>query len=158
MTSKLEQEYKACLEAVEKGDESAKTKLAWYKLSGVGGCEIDTNGAVALLEERVKAEDAEAMWMLSVCCEFGRGCEQDIPRAETLREQSHKRGNEVGRILVENGGYNERGTGYLKVERLPSLGYYHRFYCYGDCCGAKNVDGVCKLLSVAPWITLDLNG
>ncbi len=114
MTSK-EEDYKACLEAVERGDESAKTKLAWYKLSGVGGCEIDTNGAVALLEERVKDKDAEAMWMLGVCNEFGRGCEQDISRAEKLYKQSSEGGNEIGKILVENKNeYYSRGSGYLK--------------------------------------------
>ena len=113
MTSK-EEDYKACLEAVERGDDSAKTKLAWYKLSGVGGCEIDTNGAVALLEERVKDKDAEAMWMLGVCNEFGRGCEQDISRAEMLYKQSSDGGNEIGKILVENKDEeHSRGSGYL---------------------------------------------
>ena len=110
-----EQDYKAVLEAVEKGDESAKTKLAWYKLSGVGGCEIDTNGAVVLLEERVKDKDTEAMWMLGVCNEFGRGCEQDISRAEELYQQSNEGGSEIGEILVENKDEeHERGCGYLR--------------------------------------------
>ena len=114
MTSK-EEEFNAVLEAVKRGDESAKTKLAWYKLSGVGGCEIDTNGAVALLEERVKDKDAEAMWMLGVCNEFGRGCEQDISRAERLYIQSSYGGNEIGKILVENKSKEHvRGSGYLK--------------------------------------------
>ncbi len=114
MTSK-EEDYKSCLEAVERGDESAKTKLAWYKLSGVGGCKIDTNGAVELLEERVKKSDAEAMWMLGVCYEFGRGCEQDISRAEMLYQQSSEGGYEIGKILVENKiEDHSRGDGYLK--------------------------------------------
>ena len=114
MTSK-EEDYKAVLEAVERGDDSAKTKVAWYKLSGVGGCEIDANGAVALLEERVKDKDAEAMWMLGVCNEFGRGCEQDISRAEELYKQSGDGGNEIGKILVRNKDEeHSRGCGYLK--------------------------------------------
>ena len=114
MTSK-EEEYKACLEAVERGDDSAKTKLAWYKLTGVGGCKVDTNGAVALLEERVKDEDAEAMWMLGVCNEFGRGCEQNISRAEELYKQSSEGGSDIGRILVKNKNEEHpRGSGYLK--------------------------------------------
>ena len=116
MTSK-EEEYKACLEAVERGDKSSKTKVAWYKLSGVGGCEIDTNGAVALLEERVKDKDAEAMWMLGVCNEFGRGIEQDIERAEELYEQSRGGRNEIGEILDENKDEEHpRGSGYLMYE------------------------------------------
>ena len=108
-----EQDYKAVLEAVEKGDESAKTKLAWYKLSGVGGCEIDTNGAVALLEERVKDKDAEAMWMLGLCNEFGRGCEQDIERAVMLYKQSSEGGNKIGKLLVRNDIMRSRGSGHL---------------------------------------------
>ncbi len=109
------------LEAVEGGDESAKTKLAWYKLSGVGGCEIDTNGAVALLEERVKDNDAEAMWMLGVCSEFGRGCEQDIKKAKMLYKQSRRRRNGIGKILAKNKSEchsrgNSRGTGYLRYQ------------------------------------------
>ena len=40
-----------------RGEESAKTKLAWYKLSGMGGAKVDVDGAVKLLEERVKGKD-----------------------------------------------------------------------------------------------------
>ncbi len=110
-----EERYKAVLESVKGGDDKAKTKLAWYKLSGDGGCEIDTNGAVALLEERLKEDDTEAMWMLGVCNEFGRGCEQDLSRAEELYEQSSEGGNEIGRILVENKDEeHSRGSGYLR--------------------------------------------
>ena len=75
-----EQEYKDAMNAVERGENSAKTKVAWYKLSGHGGAEKDENGAVVLLEERVKEGDAEAMWMLGVCNEFGVGTEQNIKR------------------------------------------------------------------------------
>ena len=46
----------------------------------------DADAAVALLEEKVKDGDAEAMWMLGVCCEFGMGMEQDVERAEQLYE------------------------------------------------------------------------
>ncbi len=113
MTSK-EEDYKSAIESVEKGDESAKTKLAWYKLSGVGGCEIDTNGAVALLEERVKAYDTEAMWMLGVCYEFGIGCKQDIERAEELYKESSNKKNNFGKVLLEN----ERRSGGLATKRL----------------------------------------
>ena len=68
-TSKEEEEkqYKDTVKAVESGDNKAKTKLAWYKLSGCGGCEIDVDDAVALLEERVKDKDTDAMWMLGLC-------------------------------------------------------------------------------------------
>ncbi len=116
-TTTTEQDYKTVLKAVERGDKSAKTKLAWYKLSGVGGCEIDVDGAVALLEKRVKANDAEAMWMLGVCYEFGRGCEQDIEKAELLYCKSRKKNN-VNNILVWYGKWTPKGSGYLTITRL----------------------------------------
>ena len=113
-----EQEYKNALDAVERGDESAKTKLAWYMLSGRGGAAVNAKGAVALLEERVKVGDAEAMWMLGVCSEFGIGIEQDIERATKLYGQSKRRGNVIGKNLVQNGEEHERGSGYLRINSL----------------------------------------
>ncbi len=103
-----EQDYEAVLSAVESGDNSAKTKLAWYKLSGLGGCKIDTNGAVALLEERVKDRDSDAMWMLGGCSEFGIGAELNRKRSESLYKQSSEEGNETGEFLLDRNS-NERG-------------------------------------------------
>ena len=54
MMSKEKAGYKEILRAVEGGDNKAKTKLAWYKLSGCGGAVVDADGAVVLLEERRK--------------------------------------------------------------------------------------------------------
>ena len=116
MTSE-EQEYEDALNAVERGDNSAKTVVAWYKLSGHGGAVKDENGAVVLLEERVKERDAEAMWMLGVCDEFGIGTEQNIERAEELYKKSSERENKIGKILMKNKRY-ERGSGYLNIKRL----------------------------------------
>ena len=109
-----EAEYEAVLEAVKNGDNKSKTKLAWFKLSGCGGVKIDENGAAALLEERVKDKDTDAMWMLGLCNEFGVICKQDIKRAESLYEQSRDGGNVVGEFLFENG-KNERGSGVMNV-------------------------------------------
>ncbi len=104
MTKSEEKEYKSVLSALERGYKYAKTRLAWFKLAGVGGCEVDVEGAVALLEERVKEGiDAEAMWMLGVCCESGRGIEQDHERALKLFQESSKRSN-IGRILFSTRG------------------------------------------------------
>ena len=112
-----ELKYDEVMNAVERGDESAKTKLAWLKLSGLGGCEIDDDGAVALLEERVKEGDGEAMWMLGVCGEYGRGTEQDIERAEMLYKQSSARGNEIGTFFEKHDKY-VRGSWEMKMECL----------------------------------------
>ena len=112
--SKEEAEYKEILRAVEGGDNEAKTKLAWYKLSGCGGAEVDEEGAVALLEERVKDKDVEAIWMLGLCYEYGMGIEQDLRRAEELYKESRDGGSEIGKFLAENG-RNERGSGKMNA-------------------------------------------
>ena len=96
-------DYEEVLSAVEKGDESAKTELAWYKLCGVGGARKDVDDAVGLLEERMKAGDGEAMWMIGLCKEYGLGTEQDIEGAEKLYVQSRETGNDIGKILSSKG-------------------------------------------------------
>ena len=110
-------DYEAVLSAVEKGDDRAKTELAWYKLCGGGGAKKDVDEAVILLEERVKDRDGEAMWMLGLCKEYGLGTEQDIEGAEKLYKQSRKAGNEIGKILVSK---SLRGSlsGRMKINCL----------------------------------------
>ena len=112
-----EEKYRNVLRAVEGGDNKAKTKLAWYKLSGYGGAEIDEGGATMLLKERVKNKDVEAMWMLGLCYEYGMGCEQDLTRAETLYDQSCDGGNVIGKFLKEARDNNARGSGMMKVRK-----------------------------------------
>ena len=109
--------YKGVVSAVESGDEKARTKLAWYKLSGRGGAEVDVDGAVVLLEERAKDKDAEAMWMLGMCCEYGMGCEQDLERAESLYKQCGEGGSVIGKFLVWNERC-ERGSGVVVAKCL----------------------------------------
>ena len=111
---KEEAEYKELEKAVESGDDTAKTRLAWYLLSGCGGAKVDWDRAVALLKERGKNKDSDAMWMLGICKEYGIGCEQDLKEAEGLYEESIECGNVVGKFLVENG-EDERGSGVMKV-------------------------------------------
>ncbi len=110
-------QYREAVSAMEKGDVKAKTKVAFYKLTGLGGVEVDEEGAVSLLEERAKDGDSEAKWMLGVCCEYGMGIEQDIERAKLLYRESKEGGNVVGMFLLENdeGG---RGSGVMRVEGL----------------------------------------
>jgi len=112
-----ETQYIEAVQAMERGDESAKTKVAYYKLSGLGGTEVDADEAVALLEDRAKEEDCEAKWMLGLCCEYGMGIEQDIERAEVLYRESREGGNIVGDFLMKNGS-GGRGSGVMKVEGL----------------------------------------
>ena len=70
--------YREALKMMESGVESAKTKVAFYRLSGRGGAEIDAKGSVSLLEDRAKELDGEALWMLGLCCEYGIGTEQAV--------------------------------------------------------------------------------
>ena len=114
-----ELKYEEVKSAVERGDESAKTKLAWLMLSGLGGADVDEDGAVALLEERVKDRDSDAMRMLGVCYEYGRGIEQDIERAETLYKGSRSKGNKIGAFFASHREY-ERGSGHVYFDRLQT--------------------------------------
>ena len=109
--------YEEILSAVERGERSAKTKLAWYKLSWFDGAQMDAIEAVKLLEERVKEGDGEAMWMLGLCKEYGRGTEQDISGAEKLYKGSKEAGNEIGEILVKKG-RKGRGSGKMGMRSL----------------------------------------
>ena len=112
-----EAQRKEAERAMEKGDEAAKMKVAFFKLSGLGGAKVDADGAVALLEDRAKEEDCEAKWMLGLCCEHGMGTEQDIERAVVLYEESWEGGNVVGEFLMRNG-KGGRGSGVMKVNSL----------------------------------------
>ena len=113
-----EKEYRTALDAVERGDKKTKTKLAWYELSGHGDDDNNLSNAIALLEERVKEGDTEAMWILGLCNEFGIGIERDKKQAELLYCQSKDGRNEIGKILEEQWKWYERGSGYLKIQRL----------------------------------------
>ena len=92
-------EYSTVKQSVDKGDKKAKTMLAWYKLSGLGEAAVDREGAVTLLEERVKAKDSEAMWMLGLCKLFGIGTEEDVDEANALFNKSGSAKNIVGACL-----------------------------------------------------------
>ena len=87
------------------------------KHGGLGGVDIDEDGAVALLKERVKEGDTDAMWMLGTCYEFGIGIEQDIEQAEKLYQQSSDGGNEIGKFFVSHKD-DGRGSGNMRMERL----------------------------------------
>ena len=112
------EEYKQVVEAVKEGNKEAKTKLAWFLLSGYGGVQIDEDRAFDILNERVKDRDAEAMWMMRLCYEYGMGCETSDEEAEALYKRSREGGNAIGVFLVENGERNERGSGVMKVKSL----------------------------------------
>ena len=90
-----------------------KTFLAWNILSNPQI--VDKSDAINLLEETTKVGDSESMWILGICCEYGIGMDQDIPRAEMLYQQSSDAENIVGLFLSKNGGCG-RGIGIMRLE------------------------------------------
>ncbi len=108
--------YDDVVEDSKRGLVSAKIKLAWLKLSGLGGAEKDEDSAVVLLEERAKDQNGDAMWMLGLCYEFGMGCEQDIEEAQRLYEECNGCGNVIGEFFVKYG-KDKRGTGIMTAKR-----------------------------------------
>ena len=143
MTEYDKLQYRHSIHEMETGDEDAKTEVAFFKLSGRGDAEIDADGAVALLEERVKDRDDVAMWILGLCYEYGIGTEKDIERAELLYNQSRDLGNGGGKLLSLNR-WNSRGTKEMKMKTSDEREILWK--CLFD------------VASVAPWTTLDLFG
>ena len=74
------EEYQSYLVSLAAGDQSVKTKLAWYLLSGHGGAQVEPKKALEFLVERVKDGDPEAMWMLAGRMDY----ESDRIDGETL--------------------------------------------------------------------------
>ena len=111
-----ESRYRKAVRDMKNGVLRARTKVAFYKLTGRGGADVDAVGAVALLEESAKKGDNEAEWMLGLCCEYGIGIQQDVERAELLFKQSCEAKNGVGQFLLENN-LGERGSGVMKVHK-----------------------------------------
>ena len=109
--------YKESLLAFERGDENAKRIVAFCKLSGRGGVEVDYEGAAALLEDCVKKGDSDAMWMLGLCCEYGKGIEQDTERSRLLFQNSSEAGNAAGEFLS----LHDTGSGVIAVDWWGSL-------------------------------------
>ncbi len=154
-----ELKYDELKSTVKRGDESSKTKLAWLKLSGLGGADVDEEGAVALLEERVEdGDDGDAMWMLGVCYEYGRGIGQDIERAEMLYKQSSEKGNKIGAFFDQYNQKNEkeyrRGCGRVKLSGLWM--FHSRSWCQhlfvviiGD-----SIFFLERIIPIAPWTML----
>ena len=84
----------------ERQEEKVTEKARWM-LEGSHGMTRDADAAVALLEEKVKDGDIEAMWMLGVCCEFGMGTEKDVERADQLYKRAAEQGNTQSQLLAQ---------------------------------------------------------
>ena len=84
-----------------KQKEVKATEKARWMLEGSHGMARDADAAVALLEEKVKDGNTEAMWMLGVCCEFGMGTEQDVDRAKQLYKRGAVQRNATAELLTD---------------------------------------------------------
>ena len=62
--------------------------------------------------------NADAMWMLGVCCEFGIGTEQDVHRAEQLFESAAQQGNTTAMLLTDKL-KNKNGRGCMEISGFP---------------------------------------
>ena len=91
------------------------TEKARWMLEGSHGMARDAEAAVALLEERAKDGDAEAMWMLGVCCEFGMGTEQDVARAVRLYKGAARKRSTAARVTLDRL-KNKNGRGRTQMD------------------------------------------
>ena len=54
-------------------------------LEGRDGMARDADGGVVVLQQQVdEHHDAQAVWLLGLCCEYGMGTQQDTQRAQHL--------------------------------------------------------------------------
>ena len=75
----------------------------------------DADGAVVVLQQQVdEHHDAQAMWLLGLCCEHGMGTEQDTQRAEQLFQQAAQQGDKTAKLLVDKLD-NRKGRGCLDM-------------------------------------------
>ena len=118
-----EAEYNKAVHSMKSGDESAKTKVAFYLLSGRGGVKVDKERAFAMLTKQrslldffpALPRDGEKEWMTGLCYEYGMGTTQDTDRAEEYYRQSCEDGNAAGMFFALNPGHG-RGSGKMTVK------------------------------------------
>ena len=85
---------------VAHGDMDAKRELARTLIEGNGVPQNHTI-AVALLEDCVALDDADAMLMLAKCCALGHGMKHDVERAESLICEAANKGNHEAQCLMK---------------------------------------------------------
>ena len=127
----------------------------------------DAEAAVALLEEKVKDRDAEAMWMLGVCCEFGMGTKQDVERAEQLYKCGAEHGNATAMLLTDElKNQNGRGCtqmdlrcGQERANLKQRFGNQIWWWWTGEKCGSEGANALASMLMMnVPLTTLNLSG
>ena len=108
----------------------AETEKALWMLEGRNGMARDADGAVVVLQQQVdEHHDAQAMWLLGLCCEYGMGTEQDTQLAEQLFQQAAQQGDETAKLLVEL--ENKKGRGCLDMDLEGEQPHHTTPHC---CC------------------------
>lgn len=102
------------------GRKVSRSEAARRALQGGGADEAARVQAVALLVECARDGDAEAMWVLGVCCEHGVGTAQDVGRAQELYETSQEKGCRTGMFLVECPNRNGLGSREVDLKSVSS--------------------------------------
>ena len=93
------------------------TEKALWMLEGRDGMARDADGAVVVLQQQVdEHHDAQAMWLLGLCCEYGMGTQQDTQRAEQLFQQAAQQGDETAKLLVGKLKNSKKGRGCLDMD------------------------------------------
>ena len=141
-------------------NDDAKKDLAWFLLTGRGGAKIDENRALALLNECSMNNDCEAMWMLGLCFEFGKGIEQNIKEAQLYYQRSDAGGNAIGQYLAHRT-HNKLATGKMEVESLFSQVFSFNNVQRMGCQVGMNrllMMQLPRILSMVPWTLVDLRG
>jgi len=90
-----ESKFRDALNAVKRGEDDSRKKLAQMVFSG----SAVTLEEIKRLENQVEKGDTEAMWKLGLCKEHGIGTRQSMKEAALLYEQSNASGDPVGIIL-----------------------------------------------------------
>ena len=102
------------------GRRASRSEAARRVLQDGRADEAERAQAVVQLEECASDGDAEAMWVLGVCCEHGVGTAQDLARAQVLYEASQERGCRTGGFLVECPNRNGLGSRELDLKSVSS--------------------------------------
>ena len=102
------------------GKRGSKSEVARRVLQDGRADKAERAQAVVQLEECARDGDAEAMWVLGVCCEHGIGTAQDLGRARELYEASQEKGCRTGGLLVECPNRNGLGSRELDLKSVSS--------------------------------------
>lgn len=81
----------------DNGDSHAQYIYGLYKLHGLMGVQQDTDGAVKWFRKAILNDNADAMYLLSMCYRNGRGVTKSLQLAEKWRKDAAKKGQALAK-------------------------------------------------------------